>query len=296
MTKPAAEIQKRIVPRERSQRVGLSAALELLGRHAHLQVEDDGAQRAEADDHGDQLNLPRGEEELKRFARTQPAEFFFAARASHGIAFAPEHEHHDDDAERERCRAHEQEGVRTERLGDERGNARARHPAQHGAAADEPEQPLGLTRIVDGIGQRPELADQQDREDQSEQVERRCHPFLPGLEQEPEHHEDDDDGALRDGNDPPRRRQRRDLDVALHDDANEDTGDELHVRKVLGAEIRDVFRPRDRLHDVVRGHRQERIGEHQQDGCRLVRPHLSEGPQQPAGKRFAGTLWHCRGA
>ena len=99
---------------ERRQRVGLSAALELLGRHAHLQVEDGGAKRAEADDHGDQLDLPRGEEEPQRFARTQPAEFFFAARASHGMAFAPEHPHHDDDAERERCRAHEQEGVGTD--------------------------------------------------------------------------------------------------------------------------------------------------------------------------------------
>ena len=39
-------------------RVGLAAALELLGGHVHLQIEDRGAQRAERDHDGNQLDLP----------------------------------------------------------------------------------------------------------------------------------------------------------------------------------------------------------------------------------------------
>ena len=38
-------------------------------------------------------------------------------------------------------------------------------PPRLRAAADEPEQPLGLARIVDDVGERPELADEQDAED-----------------------------------------------------------------------------------------------------------------------------------
>ena len=44
-------------------------------------------------------------------------------------------------------------------------------PPRLDAAADEPEQPLGLARVVDVVGQRPELADEQDAEDQAEEVE-----------------------------------------------------------------------------------------------------------------------------
>ena len=59
-----------------------------------------------------------------------------------------------------------------ELLDQERREAGAHGAAEAGAAADEAEQPLGLARIVDVVGERPELADEQ-AEDQAEDVEAR---------------------------------------------------------------------------------------------------------------------------
>ena len=42
---------------------------------------------------------------------------------------------------------------------------------------------LFACEIVDGVGQRPELADQQNGEDQAKNVERDRHPLLTGLKQ-----------------------------------------------------------------------------------------------------------------
>ena len=65
-------------------------------------------------------------------------------------------------------------------------------PPSDRAAADEPEQPLGLPRIVDDVGERPELADEQDAEDQAPDVERRPTPSRRAvLEQDPEHEHHD---------------------------------------------------------------------------------------------------------
>ena len=49
--------------------------------------------------------------------------------------------------------------------------------AEAGAAADEAEDALGLARIVDLVGERPELADEEDPEDQAHQVEQRPTPI-----------------------------------------------------------------------------------------------------------------------
>ena len=92
--------------------------------------------------------------------------------------------------------AEEEQRVGADPFGDERGNARARQPAERRAAADEPEEPLGLSRIVDGVGQRPELADQQNGEDQTEDVERDRHPLLTGLKQGTRTPTGDDDRPL----------------------------------------------------------------------------------------------------
>ena len=47
-------------------------------------------------------------------------------------------------------------------LDGDRRDGRAQRAAETGAAADEPEQALGLPGVVDVVGQRPELADEQD--------------------------------------------------------------------------------------------------------------------------------------
>ena len=84
------------------------------------------------------------------------------------------------DDQRRRCRrsrqrrgADQQQVVAADLVDDERGEAGADRAAQAGAAADEAEHTLGLARVVDVVGQRPELADEQDAEDLAEQVERR---------------------------------------------------------------------------------------------------------------------------
>jgi hypothetical protein len=65
----------------------------------------------------------------------------------------------------------------------EAGTERA---AQARAAADEAEDTLGLAGVVDVVGERPELADEQNAEDLTEQIQpRRCR-FRAGLEQRPE--------------------------------------------------------------------------------------------------------------
>ena len=58
--------------------------------------------------------------------------------------------------------APQQQRVGADGLDDEGGQARAGHAAEHDAAADEPEQPLGLPGIVDAVGEGPELADDKD--------------------------------------------------------------------------------------------------------------------------------------
>ncbi len=59
-------------------------------------------------------------------------------------------------------------------------------PPSDAPPSDESEQPLGLTRVVNEVGERPELADEQDGVDLAEQVEADVNPQLPRREQDPE--------------------------------------------------------------------------------------------------------------
>ena len=91
-------------------------------------------------------------------------------------------------------RAPEQQRVGADRLDDERGEARAGHAAEHDAAPDEPEEPLCLPRIVDAVGERPELADDKDPEQIAPDEEADRHPIgpgRPGPEQRPEREHDE---------------------------------------------------------------------------------------------------------
>ena len=164
------------------------------------------------------------------------------------------------------------------------GDRRAGGTAQAGAAADQPEQALGLPGVVDVVGQGPELADQQDAEDQPVEVEAHRHPLgaEPG-EQHPEGDQQHDHAGLRHRNGPPARHAGDRLGVALHQHADDHPGGELHPRQVVGAEAGDELRPRDRLDDVVGRHRQERVEEHQQRGAAFAGPDFGDGGQ-PAGQ------------
>ena len=154
----------------------------------------------------------------------------------------------------------------------ERGQPCAHRAAEAGAAADEPEDALGLARIVDVVGERPELADQQDRQDLHDDVERDRDPVLADeREQAPEQEQHDDDADLRHRNHRAARHQGDRLGVALHDDADRDAQCKGHPRQLVGAEAVDELGLRDRLDDVVARHRQERVQEHQQPRRRLRR-------------------------
>ena len=60
--------------------------------------------------------------------------------------------------------------------------------AERRAAADEPEQPFRLARVVDDVGKRPELADEEHAQDLSGDVERDRYPrgFGQPYEEHPE--------------------------------------------------------------------------------------------------------------
>ena len=59
-------------------------------------------------------------------------------------------------------------------------------------------------------------------------------------------------------------------------------GDQRDVGDVVGAELRDELRPRDRLEDVVRRHRQERVGEHHDERDALGLADVDDGPEHAA--------------
>ena len=105
-------------------------------------------------------------------------------------------------------RADEQHVARADRLHQERGQRRAGRAAKARAAADEAEHALGLPRVVDVVGQRPELADEQHREDQADDVEGDGDPVLADRrEQEPEQDQQQRHAGLRDRDGPaPRHR------------------------------------------------------------------------------------------
>ena len=140
-----------------------------------------------------------------------------------------------------------------------------------------PNMPLRLPRVVDVVGERPELADEQDAEDQPEEVERHRDPVARRPEEEPEGDQQRRHPGQRQGDHPAAGQARDAHAVALHDDADQHAGRELDVGQVVGAQAGDELRPRDRLDDVVRRHRQERVGEHQERGGELAFPELRHG-------------------
>ena len=89
-------------------------------------------------------------------------------------------------------RADEQHVVAADLIDQRPQDRGAERAAQTGAAADEAEEPLGLPRVVDLVGQRPELADEKHTEQQAERVEADRHPDGAGSQQGPE-----DDRAAR---------------------------------------------------------------------------------------------------
>ncbi len=253
---------------ERRDGVGIGGALGFRRRHVELLLDDRGADGRKADHQRDHLQVPGRSKQLDGLAAADAlvlAGLGGVARARRLLALQDEGD--DEEAEAHDRGADQQHLLGAERFDQKRREARAGRAAEAGAAADEAEDALGLPRIVDVVGQRPELADQEEAEDQRQHVEGDRHPVrADGAEQEPEQEQQTRHAGLRhrDGPAPGHRPHHR--GVALHDEADQHAGAELHPRQVVGAQARDELRPRDWLDDVVAGHRQERVQKHQQRG------------------------------
>ena len=157
--------------------------------------------------------------------------------------------------------------------------------AETRAAADESEQALRLTGVEDVVGQCPELADQKDAQYQAEEVEGNRHPHRAGPQERPEDDEQPDDDSLRDGDDVLAGHAANGIGVDVHDDADQDAGDEEHVRQIVSAECGDELRTGDGLQDVVRRHREKRVGEHQRRRRRLVGANGRHEAEHPVEQR-----------
>ena len=276
------------------QAVHLVAALEGLGRHVQLLFDQVGADRGKGDDQRDDLQVLRLAQHAQRFGAAHA--FLFARRRDAReleAAGAPLHRDHDrrrDDQQR----AADEEQVRGADLGGGEGqNRRSDDAAEAGAAADEAEEPLGLARVVDLVGERPELADEQNAHDQPEQVEAGGHHPGSGLEQHPEDDEQDRHHALRRRDHPFRLEHPGAAAVALHDHADHEAGEQRHVGDVVGPQVLDELRSRDRLQDVVGRHREERVEEHQDERDALRLAHFHDGAKNALQDAAHGESMVC---
>ena len=181
---------KRHLREECRDRVGVVRSLQRRSRHVELLLDDRRADRGKANHQRDHLQVRRCAQQAERFAAADAAFLGLAMRSrcrrcsrrSMAITSA---------TQTPRIAALTSSRLLVPTFSTARDSERRAHRApEAGAAADEAEQPLGLARVVDIVGERPELADQQDTEDQPEEVERHRHPARAGLEQEPEDHQD----------------------------------------------------------------------------------------------------------
>jgi hypothetical protein len=273
-------------------------ALRLGGGHVQLLFDDRRANRREGDDQGDQLQVFRVAKHLQRFRAADALLFTGLARV--GLAcplLAADHPHDDAETHGQDGRTHQQHRVLPELLHQQRRQAGAHGAAEAGAAANQAEQALRLARVVDIVGDRPELADREQAEDKAENVESDRYPFALDLgEQNPEHEQQRHESGLGDRDRPAPRHQRHQPGISLHQHADQHAGAELHPRQVVGAQTVDELRSRDRLDDVVAGHRQERIREHEEGSRRLALPYLRDGAEQAARQRTRRTFGHLRSA
>ncbi len=260
-------------------------------RHVELLLDDGRADRRKADDHGDGLQMAGRPQQANRLRAAHPAFLTCLAGVTlAGSRLLADNRRHDRRAHRKSDRADQEHGVRADPLDKRRSHRRAGETAQAGARADEPEDPLRLARVVDVVGQRPELTDEQNADDRAVQVKGHGDHAAGGVlaEQPPERAHRHHDARERDRNHPAARRQRDGPGVALHDEADDDARPELDPRQVLGAQLLDEQAAGDRLDHVVPGHRQERVEEHQQNGGAFTIPELDDRADQ-AGEH-AGIL------
>ena len=282
---------ERDLGQELRQVVGGGAALEGLRRHVELLLDEAGADRGEGDHEGDDLEVAGLPQQPEGLLATDALLLGRDGAAPAGGCLPFHDQHREPGAQKEDARAAEQQVLGPQPANDESGQAGSGHAAQARPAADEAEDALGLPRVVDVVGERPELADEQQAEDEAEQVEAHRDPVARRPEQEPEADEHRrHQGESQRGHVAARQARHEDA-VALHQHADEQARRELDVGEVVGAQARDELGARDRFDDVVRRHRQERVGEHHEPRAELAFPELRHGGERATEPAVA----HVRG-
>ena len=264
------EASEREVDRDLRQqfRDGIAVGAGALGRHTELLVYDGGADGREGNHSGQHPQMPRLRQEPEGLASTNTALIELLDRV---VRMRQPHDLQDeDDADGQRDRADEKKIVRADRLDSRRGDSGANRSTQAGTATDQTKESLRLPGVVDVVGQSPELAEEQDAEDLSEEIQRHRDPHRAVAKERPEEHEQSDEDRLRDRNHILAWDSASRTRIEVHQHADEDGGGEQDVRKIVGADLIDELRLENRLQNVVRGHREKRVTEHEEGNCSLT--------------------------
>ncbi len=249
-------------------------------RHVQLLFDDGGTDRGKADHERDGLQMFRFPEQLEGPSGPDTA-LLLRCRAQRLLAerFPADHQRHHGDAQEHHAAADQQQVYGPQPARVLVGDERAEDAAQRRPSPDESKKPFGLPGVVHNIGHSPELADQQNTQDQSEQIEGDRDP--PGIraEQEPEAQHQTCSPRLTDGDGPSMRQAPEQPGVTGHEQSDQQACGELDIGKIVRTQFRDKLRSGNRLDHVVARHRQERVAEHQKGGHGLVIAHLGDGPQ-----------------
>ena len=260
-------------------RDGVAVGACALGRHTELLVYDGGADGREGNDPGQHPQMPRLRQEPERLASTNTALIELLGRV---VSMRQAHDLQDeDDADGQRDRTDEKKIVRADRLDSRRGDSGANRSTQAGTATDQTKESLRLPGVVDVVGQSPELAEEQDAEDLSEEIQRHRDPHRAVAKERPEEHEQSDEDRLRDRNHILAWDSASRTRIEVHQHADEHGGGEQDVRKIVGAELIDELRLGNRLQDVVRGHREKRVSEHEERNCSLTASGVGQTGDDP---------------
>ena len=172
-------------------RVGVLAPLAGGRRHVELLLDDRGADRRKPDDHRDDLQVRGDAAAGSPRAPLTPSSSPVLRRSLVARPLLAADDRPPRAARQTPCIAAltSSRFVGADRARPGRRQRAPATPPRLEPAADEPEDALRLARVVDVVGERPELADEEDAEDQAEQVEadRRpsCWPRLRTATQKP---------------------------------------------------------------------------------------------------------------
>ena len=244
-------------------RDAVAAAAQRFGRHVQLLLDDGGARRGATHRQGQHLQGARFGEQRDGLPTTDALlGCVELGLLTHSVP--AQQQQHDSGASGQRRGADQHELLGAHLLDDGRCHTGAQGAAETGAAADESEQTLRLARVEEIVRQCPELADQENAQDQAEEVERDRDPRCAGPQQRPEDDKQPDDGGLREGYHVLAGHAANGARIKMHDEADQDAREEQDVRQIVRAECGNELRTRDGLQNVVRRHREEGIGEHQE--------------------------------